>query len=87
MRYFQVSLHPTLRYQIGRNDVKLYKAQYVADLLGCTVEHVWHKSRTLEWPHMKLGRHYRYSEKDIADIQEMLRPKPVESNKVKRMPL
>ncbi|QRQ79105.1 helix-turn-helix domain-containing protein [Glutamicibacter protophormiae] len=67
--------------------MKLYSAEDIAEIFGCSLETVWRKSRTLEWPHMRLGRRFRYSEEDIRKIQELLRPRPVQAAKTKRIPL
>lgn len=68
-------------------DNKLYTAEQVAELIQCGTETVWRKCRNREWPHMRLGRHYKFSAADIHEIQEILRPKPVARNRGKRKPL
>lgn len=63
---------------------KFYDAPDVAGIFKCTTETVWRKCRDREWPHMRLGRNYRFSASDIHEIQELLRPKPVARKTKKR---
>lgn len=63
---------------------KIYTAEEVAAIFQCTTETVWKKCRTREWPHMELGRNYRFSVSDIHEIQEIMRPKPVPRKTKKR---
>lgn len=64
-----------------------YTADELAAMLKCTTETVWRKCRDLEWPHMELGRFYRFSANDIHEIQEIMRPKPVARKTRKRTAL
>lgn len=66
---------------------RLYSAEDVAAIFKCGTETVWRKCRNLEWPHMELGRFYRFSAADIHEIQEIMRPKPVARKTRKRVAL
>lgn len=67
--------------------LKTFDAPDVALIFKCTTESVWRKCRDGDWPHMKLGRFYRFSASDIHEIQEIMRPKPVARKTRKRTAL
>jgi ribosomal protein L23 len=47
----------------------------VADIFGITVEKVRDLCRT-GWPHMKVGRVYRFSQAHLAAIEQLCERKP-----------
>lgn len=70
------------------NPNHLYTSEDVARLMQLSIETVWKKCRNLEWPHMRVGRHYRFSDDDLVEIREMIRPAIVRpARRGKRMPL
>lgn len=54
----------------------LYSARDVADRFGLSVQ--WLLKLTYEkgWPHRRLGRTVKYSDKDIAAIMELMEGEP-----------
>lgn len=72
-------------YEVG---IKTYTAEDLSGIFKLSTRTVWKKCRTRQWPHMIVGRNYRFSPDDIHQITEILRPKPVARvNTQKRMPV
>ncbi|QTF71242.1 helix-turn-helix domain-containing protein [Arthrobacter woluwensis] len=70
------------------DDLYLHTPEEVAELFRVGTDTVWRKCRNREWPHMRIGRHYRFSKADILAIQDLLRPVPVKPRaRTKREPL
>lgn len=66
---------------------QLYTTTEIAAILRITKETVWKKCRNNEWPHMQVGRHYRFAESDLMEIQAILRPEMVRPvRRGKRLP-
>lgn len=51
-----------------------YTAEDVAKITRLGTETVWRKCRNREWPHMKVGRHYKFTDAEIEEIKEVLKP-------------
>lgn len=70
------------------DEFKTCDAEVVATVFTVSVRTVWKKCRNGEWPHMKIGRLYRFSAEDIREITEITRPRRVPAKKPrKRIPV
>lgn len=70
------------------NAQKIYTSKELAQILRITEETIWKKCRLREWPHLRIGRYYRFTESDLQAILEILRPATVRPvRRGKRMPL
>lgn len=49
----------------------LYRPEQVAEVLGCSRQHVVRKTRSGEWPGRRIARGYRYSKADVERIVEL----------------
>ncbi|MEZ2373084.1 helix-turn-helix domain-containing protein [Arthrobacter sp. RCC_34] len=56
---------------------RTYTAPEISEFFRVGTETVWRKCRNREWPHMRIGRHYRFSAENISEIQQLLAPQPV----------
>jgi hypothetical protein len=55
---------------------KLYTVPEVAGKFRFTTETVWRKCRENAWPHLREGRHYRFTQQNIRDIEDLMSPTP-----------
>lgn len=55
-------------------ELKTYKIGEVAAMLGMSV--TWAYQRAPQWPHLRMGTEYRFTEAHIAEIVELLTVRP-----------
>lgn len=51
----------------------IYTADDVAKAFGVSREYVQQRCREKAWPHLRVGRRYRFTEDDFGDIAKRLR--------------
>lgn len=57
---------------------RYYTVPEIADITRFGTETVWRKCRENQWPHLKMGRNYRFTEADRQEIENLMKPKPAQ---------
>lgn len=56
--------------------MSLLRAEHIAEHLGIGREEVIRKCRTQQWPHVRVGKHYRFTEAQREQITALLAVEP-----------